>query len=90
MPSSEHLVAASRVIIAFGFRPEPAPWFEEQDIACDSHGRVLINRESGPAQQTNNPRVFAGGDMVRGSDLVVRAIFEGREAAKGIVEYLGI
>ncbi len=28
--------------------------------------------------------------MVRGSDLVVTAVFEGREAAKGILDYLGI
>jgi glutamate synthase (NADPH/NADH) small chain len=32
--------------------------------------------------------VFAGGDMVRGSDLVVTAVFEGREAAKGILACL--
>jgi glutamate synthase (NADPH/NADH) small chain len=34
--------------------------------------------------------VFAGGDMVRGSDLVVTAVFEGREAAQGILGYLGV
>ena len=28
--------------------------------------------------------------MVRGSDLVVTAVFEGREAARGILAYLGI
>ena len=38
--------------------------------------------------QTTNPKVFAGGDMVRGSDLVVTAVFEGREAARGILSYL--
>jgi glutamate synthase (NADPH) small chain len=38
--------------------------------------------------QTTNPKVFAGGDMVRGSDLVVTAVFEGREAAQGIMHYL--
>ena len=38
--------------------------------------------------QTSNPNIFAGGDMVRGSDLVVTAIWEGREAAKSIIEYV--
>ena len=38
--------------------------------------------------QTSNPKVFAGGDMVRGSDLVVTAVWEGRQAAEGILEYL--
>jgi glutamate synthase (NADPH/NADH) small chain len=42
------------------------------------------------AFQTTNPKIFAGGDMVRGSDLVVTAVFEGREAARGIVSYLEI
>jgi glutamate synthase (NADPH/NADH) small chain len=28
--------------------------------------------------------------MVRGSDLVVTAVFEGREAARGILQYLGV
>ena len=40
--------------------------------------------------QTSNEKVFAGGDMVRGSDLVVTAIWEGREAAEGILDYLKV
>ena len=40
--------------------------------------------------QTSNEKIFAGGDMVRGSDLVVTAIWEGREAAKGILDYLDV
>jgi glutamate synthase (NADPH/NADH) small chain len=28
--------------------------------------------------------------MVRGSDLVVTAVFEGREAARGMLDYLGV
>ena len=39
--------------------------------------------------ETTCPGVFAGGDMVRGSDLVVTAIYEGREAARGILAFLG-
>lgn len=40
--------------------------------------------------QTSHPKIFAGGDMVRGSDLVVTAIWEGRQAAEGILDYLQI
>ena len=40
--------------------------------------------------QTTNPKIFAGGDMVRGSDLVVTAVFEGRNAAEGILVYLDV
>ena len=42
------------------------------------------------AFQTTNAKIFAGGDMVRGSDLVVTAIDEGRRAADGILDYLQV
>jgi glutamate synthase (NADPH/NADH) small chain len=51
---------------------------------------VATNANGGLRFQTSNPKVFAGGDMVRGSDLVVTAVFEGREAAQGIIDYLGV
>ena len=53
-------------------------------------GRVRVDTIGEHLFQTTNPRVFAGGDMVRGSDLVVTAVFEGREAATGICRYLGV
>ena len=40
------------------------------------------------AYQTSNPKVFAGGDGVRGADLVVTAVQEGRDAAAGIAKLL--
>ncbi len=40
--------------------------------------------------QTSNARVFAGGDAVRGSDLVVTAVSEGRTEAENILEYLRV
>lgn len=82
------MIAADRVLIAFGFRPSPSDWFESSKIGIDAGGRVQTVGEH--AFQTGNPKVFAGGDMVRGSDLVVTAVFEGREAAEGILEYLEV
>jgi len=55
-----------------------------------SNGRVRVSAAHATPFQTTNPKVFAGGDMVRGSDLVVTAVFEGREAAKGILRHLGV
>lgn len=90
IPGTEEVLPADRVIIAFGFRPSPGPWFGEFAIHTDDGGRVIAG-ESGPFRfQTGNPRVFAGGDMVRGSDLVVTAVYEGREAAGGILDYLDV
>jgi len=89
IPGSEEVIPADRVIVAFGFRPNPQPWFEQHQIAVDPGGRVIAKGQS-HAFQTANPKVFAGGDMVRGSDLVVTAVWEGREAAKGILAYLDL
>ena len=86
---SEEIIPADSVIIAFGFRPSPSPWFAQFGIDTETDGRIKLAK-SGPNGQTSNPKVFAGGDMVRGSDLVVTAVWEGREAAKGILEHLGV
>lgn len=90
IPDSEQIIPADSVLIAFGFRPSPADWFDDFDIKLDKQGRVKARESSDYPFQTTHPKVFAGGDMVRGSDLVVTAVWEGREAAKGIANYLGI
>ena len=87
---SEQIVPADAVIIAFGFLPSPPSWLEPHRIRLLANGRVRVSAGAANAFQTTNPKVFAGGDMVRGSDLVVTAVFEGREAARGILSYLGI
>jgi glutamate synthase (NADPH/NADH) small chain len=38
--------------------------------------------------QTSQPKIFAGGDNVRGADLVVTAVHDGRDAGLAIAEYL--
>lgn len=90
IPGSEHVLPADAVIIAFGFLPSPPDWFDQHDIRLHKTGRVRVSATPTTPFQTTNPKVFAGGDMVRGSDLVVTAVFEGREAAKGILGYLGL
>ncbi len=90
VPGTEETIPADAVIIAFGFLPNPPDWFAEQQIALHANGRVRVSRMPRFQFQTTNPKVFAGGDMVRGSDLVVTAVFEGREAAQGIAKYLGV
>ena len=87
---SEQIVPADAVIIAFGFLPSPPPWLAEHQIRLHDGGRVRVSAAPQCAFQTTNQRVFAGGDMVRGSDLVVTAVFEGREAARGILRYLDV
>ena len=90
IPGTEEIVATDAVIIAFGFQPSPSPWFAEFGIDIDAKGRVLAAENAKYAFQTTNEQVFAGGDMVRGSDLVVTAVYEGREAAQGILDFLKV
>lgn len=90
VPGSEEVVPADRVLIAFGFRPSPADWFTDLDIHTADSGLVSASDDQEFPYQTTNPKVFAGGDMVRGSDLVVTAIAEGRNAAQSILDYLDI
>ena len=87
---SEHILEADAVIIAFGFQPSPASWFADFGIILDEKGRVRAPANGQFPFQTSNPQVFSGGDMVRGSDLVVTAIDEGRKAAEGILDYMGV
>ncbi|NWO09933.1 FAD-dependent oxidoreductase [Chromohalobacter salexigens] len=90
VPGSEEVFAADAVIIAFGFQPNPADWFDTVGIDLDERGRVKAPAQGGFAFQTSHEKIFAGGDMVRGSDLVVTAVYEGRQAGEGILDYLGV
>lgn len=90
IPGSEEILPADVVLIAFGFRPSPEPWFADHQITVNDWGGVDAPEKQEFKFQTSNPKVFAGGDMVRGSDLVVTAIWEGREAAEGILDYLDV
>lgn len=82
---SEKLIEADAIIIAFGFQPSPASWLADHGVELDQWGLVVAPKVADNPFQTSNPKVFAGGDMVRGSDLVVTAIAEGRDAAMGIL-----
>ena len=88
IPGSELIIEADAVIIAFGFRASPSEWFKDFNINTQNNGLVLAAEEQQYKFQTSNNKIFSGGDMVRGSDLVVTAIWEGREAAKSIIEYV--
>ena len=85
---SEEVIACDAVIVAFGFAPHAMPWLQKVGVNVDGKGRIAA--EGRLKQQTANAKIFAGGDITRGSDLVVTAIAEGREAAESIMEYLEV
>jgi glutamate synthase (NADPH) small chain len=88
--ASDEIIAADAVIIAFGYRPNPPSWLTELGVRTHADGRIQVATDPQRAFQTTHPKIFAGGDMVRGSDLVVTAVFEGREAARGILNSLNV
>ncbi|MBE8575748.1 FAD-dependent oxidoreductase [Vibrio sp. OPT18] len=87
---SEHVLEADAVIMAFGFQPHTMEWLEPFGVELDQWGRIKAPGQQEFQYQTTNSKIFAGGDAVRGSDLVVTAIDEGRKAAEGILDYLEV
>jgi glutamate synthase (NADPH/NADH) small chain len=83
---SEQVLPADAIIFAFGYRPSPPPWLETLGVALHEGG--LVQTGGRLPGQTSNPGIFAAGDMVRGSDLVVTAIADARQAAQSMIEYL--
>lgn len=85
IPGSEFSLAIDVVLIAYGFDPVPI-------FAAGNSDKIEVNKWSGVIvdenQMTSVSGVFAGGDLVRGPDLVVRAVRDSRKAAAGIHKYL--
>jgi len=86
---TEEEVPADIVITSFGFLASPPDWCAKAGIELAADGRIVNSGNELP-MQTSNPKVFAGGDNVRGADLVVRAAYDGREAARSILQLLGV
>ncbi len=91
IPGSEEIIPCDAVVVAFGFKPNPPAWFQDFGIETENWGGVkTAGEDSDYPFQTTNPKVFSGGDMVRGSSLVVHAVNEGRKAAEGILNFLKV
>jgi len=85
LPGSEFELDADLVLLALGFLgPERAPLLADLGVKLDARGNVECDRD----YMTSVPGVFSCGDMRRGQSLVVWAIWEGREAARGVDKFL--
>ena len=85
VPGSEMEVETDLVLLAMGFlHPEHEGMLTDLGVALDGRGNVQVDEN----KMTSVPGVFAGGDMARGQSLVVWAIAEGREVARGVDQYL--
>ncbi|MBI3953794.1 MAG: glutamate synthase subunit beta [Chloroflexi bacterium] len=81
VPGSEFELETELVLLALGFLgPERSGLLAGLGVKLDARGNVQVDRN----RMTSVPGVFAAGDSVRGASLVVWAIAEGREAARGV------
>ena len=85
VPGSDFEVETELVLLAMGFlHPEHGGMIEQLGVDLDGRGNVKADAE----KMTSRPGVFVAGDMTRGQSLVVWALAEGREAARGVDRYL--
>ena len=79
IPGSEQIIPCDEILVAFGFRPNAPEWLQKFGVELHDNGRIKV-QSHGAVGQTTNPKIYAGGDMSRGSDLVVTAVYDGRNA----------
>ena len=85
IPGSDFVVKTELVLLAMGFlHPEHGGMLDQLGVELDPRGNIKADQH----KMTNVPGVFAGGDAARGQSLVVWAIAEGRDVARGVDQYL--
>ena len=86
VPGSEFTLKADLVLLAMGFLgPKKAGLVEQAGVELDARGNVKAPLTN---YQTSKTKIFSCGDMRRGQSLVVWAIREGRQCARGVDEFL--
>ncbi|MBI4454390.1 MAG: NAD(P)-dependent oxidoreductase [Acidobacteria bacterium] len=83
VPNSNFILETDYVILAFGFDAHPVQ-HRRKPLRLTPWQTYQVDER----KKTNHPRIWAGGDAVRGADLVATAIRDGREAALSIHQYL--
>jgi len=81
---TEFEIQAELILLAMGFTGPVADGLVEAGVKLDARGNIAVN----PQQMTSVDGLFAAGDAKRGASLIVWAIREGRDAARGIDQYL--
>jgi len=85
VPGTEFTMDVDLVFLAMGFvHPVHEGLVKGLDLKLDARGNVACDKN----KMTNVDGIFVAGDMARGQSLVVWAIAEGREAARGVDQYL--
>ncbi len=85
LKSSEHRISADIIIMSLGFNTEVPSFLAENGIEINKWGEIIIDEDT---HETSTSGIYAGGDCYRGADLVVTAVYDGREAARSIIKSL--
>jgi len=81
IPGTEKTWEADLILLSMGFLQTEHYVNDALGMNVDERGNFVANKQD---YRTNLPKVYAAADCRRGQDLVVRAINEGREAAREI------
>ena len=81
--NSEFTLECDQVIIAIGQGPNPL-LTKDSDLEKTKKGKLTTNDK----QQTSDPMIFAGGDIIEGETTVIKAMGDGKKAAVAIDEFL--
>lgn len=83
VPGSEFRVPVDTIVMAIGQSPNPTVQRVTPELVT-RRGKIVVDE----AGRTSLPRVFAGGDVVRGGSTVILAMRDGRAAAEAIDQVL--
>ena len=83
IPNSDFLIPCEMVILATGQEKMIDLYKSIPNLELDQ-GKIVVNKYF----QTTNPKYFAGGDCINGGKEVVNASANGRDAARGIHQFL--
>ena len=79
-------IPADSIILALGFQAKRFSFYDELNLDVGRSNTLIVNE----SKETSHPFIFAGGDVVRGANLVVNAALDGRTAAVAIAQKLGV
>jgi len=82
---SEFFIEAEHIIPAIGQEPDLDFLGKKSDLEVSKWNLLTVNPET---LQTNQPGIFAGGDVITGPATVIEAVDAGKRAAMYIAKYL--
>ncbi len=83
VPASEFVVEATTVILAQGFKTNPAPLALGSNLKINENGSIWVDPQT---SLTSLPHLYAAGDVVTGVSSVVDAMASGKKAAQAIIK----